>query len=156
MSYIDRLTKLVSEQDAQTQPTKPTEPVSSVLSVPFGGTSAEVRASWRKGLCTLSHLAPPARMTSMRWGRLLDDAEWLFNTHSWPLARAGYDEFDVFGLFVEKPGFGAIVDRLRGARDLEVAPERAFWSHYGVRSQFNRTAGKYLVRSGLVVLWALA
>jgi hypothetical protein len=117
---------------------------------------ARVRASWRDGLSKLDHTAPPAGISSMLWGRWLDDAEFIFNEHGWTAARYGFDQLDLFGVFPDKPGLGGIVDRLRGARDLQFTPDRATWSRYGVPSHFNRTGGQTLVRSGLVVLWSLA
>lgn len=90
----------------------------------------------------------------MRWGQLLDDAEFIFNGFAHQLAREGWSALDVFGVLPWRKGGGVLLDRLQGARNLKLDGEgRAFWSRYGVTFQTSRDVGEHLVSSGLLLIW---
>lgn len=114
----------------------------------------KARRQWRTGLATLTYSQPPVGVSSMRWGQLLDDAEFIFNGFGEQLAREGWTAHDVFGVLPWLPTGGVLLDRLRGARNLKLDGEgRALWSLSGVMMQTCRGAAESLMLSGLVLLW---
>jgi hypothetical protein len=130
-----------------------------VLGVPEQRKTADpevVGAEWRAGLATLAYSAPPSGMTTMRWGQLLDDAEFIFNGFGEQLVREGWSAYDVFGVLPWRERGGVLLDRLQGARNLKLDGEgRAFWSHHGATMQTCRGAAESLIASGLMLVWEL-
>lgn len=109
---------------------------------------------WRAGLEQLDPCSPPKGWEPGRWQDLADDAFWLFNGFAEQAARDGWSALDLFGVHMTRPGWGGLCDRLRGARNLKMAQDRAAWSRFGVRDQFCRGGGDELVGSGVLVAWA--
>jgi hypothetical protein len=111
---------------------------------------------WRAGLARLAYSQPLSGMAAMRWGQLLEDAEFIFNGFGLQLAREGWSAHDVFGVLPWREGGGVLLDRLSGARNLKLDGEgRAFWSLSGVTMQTCRGAAESLISLGLVRVWDL-
>ena len=85
-----------------------------------------------------------------RWGRLVDDALWLFDGFAETAFRDGWTVGELFGLWWYeldgkprlKDTFGGVADRLQGSRSLKMTADRAHWRrmHTDTLDQFNRTA----------------
>ncbi len=59
-------------------------------------------------------------------------------------AKCGWTAADIFGLWPDKPHWGGIADRLRGARSLVMDADRASWRSRGQVERFNRGSYPHL------------
>ncbi|WP_324740123.1 hypothetical protein U8326_10110 [Tsuneonella sp. CC-YZS046] len=112
-----------------------------------------VLRDWHDRLSGLDMAVPPAGVSAGWWARTVSDAHWIYENFASRAVRDGWSAHDLFGVLPSKPAWGGIVDRLRGARDLEITDCRAFWTHAGHPGQFNKGAAAMLLSSGLVLLW---
>ncbi|MDE2303229.1 MAG: hypothetical protein KGK11_11800, partial [Sphingomonadales bacterium] len=53
-------------------------------------------------------------------------------------AATGWSAADLFGICPDKPHWGGIADRLRGARSLAIGADVASWRHGGIAEQYAR------------------
>lgn len=96
--------------------------------------------AWKDGLSRLDPRKPAEGYTPAAWWNLCDDAAWLRENFGERAARDGWSAADLFGLWPDKPGWGGIADRLRGARSLVMTADRAHWRSWGQMERFNRGA----------------
>lgn len=142
MSNLDRLRAAITETGGGEQPTKLTEPgFVSFVSAPQGRVSTiDVLKEWRRGLALVDPRKPRASYDAAAWHTLCEDAAWLLDTFGERAERDDWSAADLFGLWPDKPGWGGIADRLRGARSLVMTADRAHWRSWGQMERFNRGA----------------
>ncbi len=99
---------------------------------------------WAHQLARLDPCQPPEGFCMKRWRTLYSDATWLLRNVEVSAARDGWSDADLFGLWTDKPGWGGIADRLRGARSLVMDADRASWRSWGQVERFNRGAYPHL------------
>jgi hypothetical protein len=102
-------------------------------------TTATLRG-WHECIGRLDPCQPLEGFPMGRWQTLYDDAVWLLDNFGKLAARDGWSAADLFGLWPDKPYWGGIADRLRGARSLVMDAERASWRSWGQVERFNRGA----------------
>lgn len=82
---------------------------------------------WRAHLMRLDPTKPLHGLSRARWGELVDDADWLFETHALRAAGDGFSVFDLFGVMPGRDGWGGVADRLRASRSLVMSADVAKW-----------------------------
>ncbi len=108
-----------------------------------------------------SHLAPldfdhaPDGFTLNRWRELRSDSWWIYENFASRAVRDGWSAHDLFGVFVPRPAWGGLCDRLQGVRNLKMAGPKAIWSRWGVPEWTCIGAADALISSGLVPIWEL-
>jgi hypothetical protein len=96
---------------------------------------------WKRALARLDYRQPIAGIDQKRWANLVDNADWLLAEHGENAARFGWDTADLFGLWPDKPAWGGVVDRLRGARSLLLSADVATWrTRHGEAERYARGA----------------
>lgn len=141
-----------SDDTAAAPPTVPSELVMPPLD------PKRALREWHRSLSALDFDTAPAGLDLKRWRQLCEDSWWLYEGFASQLVREGWSECDCFGVLPWRPGGGALLDRLQGARNLKLDGEgRAFWSwsNSSVVMQTSRGVGDRLVSSGLVLVWGL-
>lgn len=116
---------------------------------------AKVLKEWREGLSCLDVHAVPEGIDRHDWWQKCDDAFWIYNNFAPRAVRDGWSANDLFGVMPIRPGWGGLCDRLRGARNLKMAGQKAIWSRWGVPDWSCAGSGDALVGSGLLPIWEL-
>jgi hypothetical protein len=128
--------------------------VPNVPTAPLRITDTQARAMlrhWHGRLLLLDPLKPPAGC-DWWWRQAVTDSWWLYENYASRAVRDGWSALDLFGVMPAKPGWGGLVCRLRGARNLKVDADRAVWTVSGERERICRGGGDDL-RDVLVLLW---
>jgi hypothetical protein len=109
---------------------------------------------WYAHLINLDVYLPPDGLDQMRWGRLLHDCWWLYETHASRLVRDGWTTMDLFALVPSQRGIGGLADRLQGARNvLFDGQSKAHWTRLGVKFSASRGIGKALLGGDARLVW---
>ena len=122
---------------------------------PAGNPSITLR-EWHSRLAPLDFDAAPDGFTLNRWRQLHGDSWWIYENFASRAVRDGWSARDLFGVFVPRPGWGGLCDRLQGARNLEMEGLKAIWSRWGITDWTCVGAGDSLLSSGLKLIWELA
>jgi hypothetical protein len=88
-------------------------------------------SGWARELSRLDPCQPPNGFSMGRWQTLYDDALWLLDGFGEQVAREGWSDADLFGLWPGKPSLGGIADRLGGSRSLAMDADQAIWRSWG-------------------------
>jgi hypothetical protein len=111
---------------------------------------------WHARLSQLDVYEPPEGFDKMRWGTLLHDCWWLYETHASRLVRDGWTAADLFLVLPSQRGWGGLADRLQGARNV-LFDDRglAHWRRRGEKFSVGRGIGESLHDGGYRVVWSL-
>ncbi len=101
-------------------------------------------SGWQHSFVRLDPCQPPEGFTMRRWQQLYDDSLWILEAHGSHACQNGWTAADLFGLWPDKPHWGGIADRLRGARSLVMDADRASWRSWGQVERFNRGSYPHL------------
>lgn len=110
---------------------------------------------WHKRLTLLDVYEIPQRIERNRWGQLVLDCWWLYETHASRLVHEGWSLSDLWGLFVNLPGGGGLADRLQSARNVLLDGDQAMWSRSGIKHLAHRGACDGHERNGMRLVWEL-
>lgn len=83
--------------------------------------------AWRSSLSAIDIDTPRHDLTRLRWGQLIENANWLMEHFGTQAARDGWSEADLFSVMPGRDGWGGIADRLCGSRSLVMSADRAAW-----------------------------
>ncbi len=108
------------------------------------GLTVATLSGWQRNFTRLDPCQPHEGFTMRRWQQLYDDSLWMLETHGVYAAKCGWTAADLFGLWPDKPHWGGIADRLRGARSLVMDADRASWRSWGQVERFNRSSYPHL------------
>jgi hypothetical protein len=128
-----------------------------VLALPSEETARTILADWHRHLSALNVYEPPEGIDQNRWGMLVEDACWLYETHASRLVRDGWSALDLFGVLPSQRGWGGLADRIQGARNVLFDDQgKAHWTRHGVNFSISRGVGEALGGSGARLVWDLS
>lgn len=130
--------------------------VPTVLGLPSEDEARSILRNWHRHLSALDVYEIPEGIDRNRWGVLVHDCWWLYETHASRLVRERWGAADLFGVLPNLPGAGGLADRLQCARRVLFDGNRAVWSQLGVRSHICRGACEGHGRGGMVLVWELS
>jgi hypothetical protein len=109
---------------------------------------------WHAHLSKLDVHDPPEGFDQMRWGTLVHDCWWLYETHASRLVRDGWSAMDLLGVLPSYRGWGGLADRLQGARNVLFDDQgQVHWARLGVKFSASRGAGEALQGSDARLVW---
>lgn len=142
-----------SDQEAIV-PIVPIVPI--VLGLPSEETARMILAEWHRRLSTLDVYEVPDGFDQQRWGTLLHDCWWLYESHASRLVRDGWTAMDLFAVIPMQRGIGGLADRLQGARNVLFDDQsKAHWTRLGVKFSTSRGIGEALRGSDARLVWEL-
>lgn len=119
------------------------------------GDPVAILREWHGRLVGIDDCRAPAGFSIIWWQQACDDARWIYENFASCAVRDGWSAHDLFGVLPWRPGWGGLCDRVRGARNLKMAGQKALWSSWGVRDWTCAGTGDQLITSGLVLVWEL-
>jgi len=120
-----------------------------VSNVPEAVAQSRLR-EWHSGLSAIDELNSPPGWTLNQWLKTLDASYWLYENFASQAVRDGWSANDLFGVLLQKPGWGGLADRLGDNRGLIMDRDRARWRSFGVPETFGRGGG-----DGMMPLWTI-
>lgn len=117
---------------------------------------AAILWEWHGHLVAIDDCNAPAGFSIMWWQQACDDARWIYENFASRAMWDGWSAHDLFGVLPWFPGWGGLCDRIKGARNLKMAGQRAIWSSWGVPDWACAGAGDQLISSGIMLIWEMS
>lgn len=125
-----------------------------VLGLPSEETARSILAEWHRRLSALDVYEVPEVFEQQRWGMLVHDSWFIYETHASRLVRDGWTAIDLFAVVPLQRGIGGLADRLQGARNVLFDDQgKAHWTRLGVKFSLSKGIGEALRGTHSRLVW---